>query len=218
VRHDTYVITKIVSAQSGAVIKQHNASTSQKQVFDPGVIADATYAMQQVVKRGTATTVTRLGRPVAGKTGTTTDNKAAWFAGFTPQYATVVAMYRQGKDGVSVVSLAPWAGAGREVTGGTLPARVWTSYMRKVLDGVPVADFPEPTYGGADAGPDLTQTQTATPVPTTTTTTEAPRATPTPSPTGNPTPTTSLSPEPTPTSTPSPTRTRPGRPSPSPSG
>jgi membrane peptidoglycan carboxypeptidase len=186
-------------------------------VFDPGVIADATYAMQQVVQHGTATTVSRLGRPVAGKTGTTDNNKAAWFAGFTPQYATVVAMYRQGKDG-SVISLRPWAGAGGQVTGGTLPAQVWTTYMREVLDGVPVADFPQPTYGGEDTGPTQTRTQTqaATPVPTTSTTTRAPSPAPTPTPTGNPTASPTRSPEPTLTSSPSPTRTRPGRPTPRP--
>jgi membrane peptidoglycan carboxypeptidase len=215
VRRDTFVITKIVNAQNGAVIKQHNASTGQKQVFDPGVIADTTYAMQQVVKRGTATTVSRLGRPVAGKTGTTTDNKAAWFAGFTPQYATVVAMYRQAKDGAPI-SLQSWAGAGSEVTGGTLPARVWTSYMHDVLDGLPVADFPEPTYGGQDAGETATQTETTTSAPTTTTTTRAPEPTPTPTGTGQPSPTPTFTPEPTPTFSPSPTRTRPGRPSPGP--
>ena len=97
VRHDTFVISKVVSAQTGAVIKQHNTDAGAKQVFDSGVMADATYAMQQVVKHGTATVVSRLDRPVAGKTGTITDNKAAWFAGYTPQYATVVAMYRIGK-------------------------------------------------------------------------------------------------------------------------
>jgi membrane peptidoglycan carboxypeptidase len=214
VRHDTYVISKIVSAQNGAVLKRHNASTSQKQVFDPGVIADATYAMQQVVKRGTATTVNRLGRPAAGKTGTTTDNKAAWFAGFTPQYATVVAMYRQSKDG-GAISLESWAGAGSEVTGGTLPARVWTSYMRQVLDGVPEADFPEPTYGGADTGPAPTQTETSTSA--TATSTQAPSPTrPTPSPTGEPTPSPSTPEDPSPTLSPHPTRTRPGPPSPGP--
>jgi membrane peptidoglycan carboxypeptidase len=213
VRHDTYVITKIFSAQNGAVIKQHNASTSQKQVFDPGVIADATYAMQQVVKRGTATTVNRLGRPAAGKTGTTTDNKAAWFAGFTPQYATVVAMYRQSKAG-GAVSLVPWADAGSEVTGGTLPARVWTSYMRQVLDGVPVADFPEPTFGGADFGPAPTQTG-ASPAPSATTQEPSPSA-PTPTPTGNPTPSPSVPSLPSPTLTPPATQTRTWPPSPLP--
>jgi membrane peptidoglycan carboxypeptidase len=217
VRHDTFVIRKIVSAESGGVIKQHNVEASAKQVFDPGVVADATYAMQQVVKHGTATVVRRLDRPVAGKTGTITDNKAAWFAGYTPQYATVVAMYRIGKAPTyPQLTLEPFACGCSQVTGGTLPAQVFADVMREVLDGVPVADFPEPTYGGADPGPDITQTQTATPVPTTTTITEAPSATPTPSPTGNPTPSPTLSPEPTPTFSPSPTRTRPGRPSPRP--
>jgi membrane peptidoglycan carboxypeptidase len=217
VRHDTFVIRKIVSAESGAVLKQHNVGAGAKQVFDPGVIADATYAMQQVVQHGTATVVSRLNRPVAGKTGTITDNKAAWFAGYTPQYATVVAMYRIGKaPKYQQLTLKPFACGCSQVTGGTLPAELFADDMGRLLQDVPVADFPEPTYGGEDLGPAPTQTQTATQAPTTTTSTQAPSPTPTASPSGKPTPSPTLSPEPTLTSSPSPTRTRPGRPTPRP--
>jgi membrane peptidoglycan carboxypeptidase len=205
-RHDTYVITKIV-APNGAIIARHDPNSGQ-QVFNKGVMADATYAMQAVVKEGTGSYASNLGRPAAGKTGTSSDNLSAWFAGFTPQYATVVAMYRIGKDG-GQERLLPWAGAGSEVVGGNLPARVWTRYMRAALDGVPVADFPEPDYGGQtfDAAP-------PPPSPQPTITSSAPQPSPTaPSPSPvQPTPTE----PPTATSTPVPTLR--GRPFPTPPG
>jgi membrane peptidoglycan carboxypeptidase len=211
VRHDTYVITKIV-APNGAVVAQHEADSGE-QVFDKGVMADATYAMQAVVKRGTGSYVgDNIGRPVAGKTGTSSDNLSAWFAGFTPQYATVVAMYRIGKHG-SQERLLPWAGAGSEVTGGTLPARVWTEYMKAALDGVPVADFPNPVYGGQVVNP---APSPPPPPPAPTVTTQAPTPSPTESPTPSAEPTPSES-SPTATSFPRPSQSRhtpPGRPKP----
>jgi membrane peptidoglycan carboxypeptidase len=210
VRHDWFVISKITDSTTGAVVKQHDVQASSQQVFDKGVMADATYAMQAVVEHGTAYTVSRLGRPVAGKTGTTDLNKSALFAGYTPQYATVVAMYKIGKDGRQE-ELVPWAGAGSQVTGGTLPARVWTAYMGKVLDGVPPADFPEPVFGGqpVNAAPVPSAAPSAAP---TITTQPAPSPTrPAPSPTAPPSPTPT---EPTPTAT-EPTPTFSGRPTPS---
>ena len=208
VRHDTYVISKIVNSENDAVVALHDPTSGQA-VFDPGVMADATAAMQAVVEHGTATTVSRLGRPVAGKTGTTSDNKSAWFAGYTPQYATVVAMYRMGKKG-GQSSLEPWAGAGSEVTGGTLPARVWTEYMSSVLQGLPVADFPQPSYGGQSGD---TAPSTSTSVPPPSPTPEAPQpSAPSPSPSvGQPSPS---EPAPSPTQTPGPTATAPPFPTP----
>ena len=62
-------------------------------------MADATDAMTQVVKTGARRVAQALGRPAAGKTGTTTDNKAAWFDGFTPQLAAAVGIYKRRQDG-----------------------------------------------------------------------------------------------------------------------
>jgi membrane peptidoglycan carboxypeptidase len=197
-----------------------NRKNAGKRVFDQGVMADATYAMQAVVKEGTATYVRNLGRPAAGKTGTTSDNLSAWFAGFTPQYATVVALYRLDRHG-NPVGLVPWAGAGSEVTGGSLPARVWTDYMREVLKDKPVQDFPEPVFGGraVNAAPTPVVTpSTATPQPTPSIS-AAPVPTPTPTPTASePTPSpTDPSPTPEPSATePSPDPSPPGLPRPKP--
>ncbi|HEX6473327.1 MAG TPA: transglycosylase domain-containing protein [Streptosporangiaceae bacterium] len=114
-----------------------------------GIAADATYAMQAVVKYGTGTRA-RLpdGRPVAGKTGTTNENKAAWFVGYTPQVSTAVAMWRQvdTKKGTKFLPLRlPGVG---DVYGGRIPAEIWRDYMTVAMDGKPVEQFPPPANVG----------------------------------------------------------------------
>ena len=112
-----------------------------ERAFSEDVAADATYAMQQVVERGTGRGA-RLsgGREAAGKTGTSSDNKDAWFVGFTPQLSTAVWLgYAEPKtirlDGV-------------EVTGGGFSSRIFKAYMDPALEGMPEEDFPEPAYVG----------------------------------------------------------------------
>ncbi|WP_418792227.1 transglycosylase domain-containing protein [Phosphitispora sp. TUW77] len=75
----------------------------------------------------------RLGnRPVAGKTGTTSDDKDAWFAGYTPELVTVVWMGHDEPKGMS------------GVYGGKYPARIWKHIMSNALKDAPVKDFPKP--------------------------------------------------------------------------
>jgi membrane peptidoglycan carboxypeptidase len=109
-----------------------------------GIAADATYAMQAVVKYGTGTRA-RLpdGRPIAGKTGTTNENKAAWFVGYTPQISTSVAMWRQvsTKHGPKFLSLRGIGGYS-QIYGGQLPADIWRDYMTVAMNGKPVEQFP----------------------------------------------------------------------------
>ena len=104
--------------------------------FSEDVAADATFAMQAVVERGTGRGA-RLDdrRPVAGKTGTSQENKDAWFVGYTPQLSTAVWLgYAQPKtiriDGV-------------EATGGGFSTRIWKDYNEVAHEGLPEEDFPE---------------------------------------------------------------------------
>ena len=110
-------------------------------------MADLTYALSKVVSNGTATYGTAgLGRPAAGKTGTSEQNASAWFAGYTPQLATAVAMFR---DNAS--QTLNGIGGLTSVTGGTFPARIWTAYMKGALKDQPVLSFPKPVnIGGTD--------------------------------------------------------------------
>ena len=105
-----------------------------------------TYMMAQVVQSGTGARAKLDGREAAGKTGTTTAGRDAWFIGFTANYVTGVWM---GYD-----DNTPLKG----VTGGGLPAEIWHEVMVRVEDGLPATplpmDFPEPKLPpGTDVGP-----------------------------------------------------------------
>ncbi|MCL3863251.1 transglycosylase domain-containing protein [Actinotalea sp. K2] len=117
-----------------------------EQVFEADVMADTTYALTQVVERGSGTAARDLGRPAAGKTGTSNDNRSAWFVGYTPQVTTAVALYQVGEDG-STEEITPFGGRG-QITGGSFPAEVWTAYMIPAMEGLEVLPFP----GRADVG------------------------------------------------------------------
>jgi penicillin-binding protein 1A len=92
-----------------------------------------THLMKEVVEFGTGRRAKVLGRPVAGKTGTSNDNRDAWFVGFTPQVSTIVWV---GFD--SQVSL------GSAETGANAALPIWIDYMGRVLSRLPVEDFRVP--------------------------------------------------------------------------
>ncbi|MFN2308255.1 MAG: penicillin-binding protein 1A [Gammaproteobacteria bacterium] len=93
-----------------------------------------TSMMQDVIRRGTGQKARELGRnDLAGKTGTTNEQRDAWFCGYSP---TLVASAWIGFDG-----LAP---LGARETGGNAALPIWMDYMRPALDGVPVAQLPAP--------------------------------------------------------------------------
>ncbi len=126
----------------------YRARPDTSRAFDEDVAADATYAMQQVIRSGSGTRA-RLqgGRPAAGKTGTSSDNKDLWFAGYTPQLSAAVwfgygTPKRVRIDGVT------------QATGGRISAGVWKEFVDEVLDGEPVEQFPPRAFvGGAPPAP-----------------------------------------------------------------
>lgn len=105
----------------------------EEQVASEDAIYVLVTILQDVVEKGTATAVRRLGftRPVAGKTGTSNDARDAWFAGFTPRLLTVV-----------------WVGfddnAQLGLTGGQAAVPIWTEYMKCVSPMEPELDFIPP--------------------------------------------------------------------------
>jgi membrane peptidoglycan carboxypeptidase len=109
------------------------------QAFSTDICDIVNYALQKVVSVGTGKAAKDLGRPAAGKTGTTNDNKSAWFAGFTPELATAVMFVKDGPDGQPTTLSG--TGDMETVTGGSFPARIWTAYMKGALDGIPVTKF-----------------------------------------------------------------------------
>ncbi|MDW6023888.1 penicillin-binding protein 1A [Mesorhizobium sp. BAC0120] len=104
-----------------------------EQVLDPMTAYQITSMMEGVVQRGTAVTISELGRPIAGKTGTTNDEKDAWFIGFTPNL--VAGLY---------IGYDKPQGLGKGVTGGGLAAPIFKEFMRQALEGTPVVDFRMP--------------------------------------------------------------------------
>ncbi|MEP3427067.1 MAG: penicillin-binding protein 1A [Roseibium sp.] len=106
---------------------------NREQVLDPMTAYQITSMMEGVVKRGTATSVRAVGRPVAGKTGTTNDEKDAWFMGYTPDLAV----------GVFVGYDTPKP-MGRGATGGQIAAPIFTDFVKKALSDKPPVEFRVP--------------------------------------------------------------------------
>jgi len=106
---------------------------NREQILDPMTAYQITSMMEGVVQRGTGTRVRQLGRPVAGKTGTSSDYKDAWFVGFTPELAV----------GVYVGFDTPRS-MGSSATGGSLAAPIFTDFMEKALAGTPPTPFAPP--------------------------------------------------------------------------
>ncbi|KJY34428.1 transglycosylase domain-containing protein [Streptomyces sp. NRRL S-495] len=106
-----------------------------------GVVAD---------QGGTGWRAKALGRPAAGKTGTTDEHKAVWFVGYTPELVTSVALFGQDPGTGAQVSLSGTGGLDG-AAGGQYPAQIWTAYMKAALKGQPVSDFPAPA-GADDSG------------------------------------------------------------------
>jgi penicillin-binding protein 1A len=110
-----------------------------KRVVDPKVAAVVTKILEANVRSGTGTAAALAGRPAAGKTGTTDSFADAWFAGFVPQLATVTWVGDPKKER-PLRNVHGIAG----VTGGTLPAEIWHTYMTAALQGQPVEQFDDP--------------------------------------------------------------------------
>jgi len=159
----------VSTVKQGEATRYTDENLTPTHSFDPDAVADTVYAMQAVTKSGgTASSVGKAfgKRPIAGKTGTTNENKAAWFNGFTPQLETAVVLYNSDPETKAQLSLGSWGGV-KEVTGGTIPAKIWTSYMSKALKGTDVVQFPTPSK---QVSSEPTPTATPTPTPTETAT------------------------------------------------
>lgn len=105
----------------------------RERVLDPMTAYQVTSMMESVVSDGTASKRISLGRPVAGKTGTTNDNHDAWFVGFTPELVT----------GVYIGFDEPES-LGRAASGSGVAAPVFNSFMKVALAGQPIENFHMP--------------------------------------------------------------------------
>ena len=105
----------------------------REQVMDPMTAYQITSMMEGVVQRGTATTLREVGKPMAGKTGTTNDEKDVWFVGFSPDIAIGVYI---GYDKPRQL--------GRGVAGGNTAAPIIRDFMKGALADKPAVPFRVP--------------------------------------------------------------------------
>jgi penicillin-binding protein 1A len=106
-------------------------------VLDPVIAYHVNSVLKKVAMNGTGKW-SNLGRPCAGKSGTTEDHVDAWFSGYTPDLVTTVWIGYPGQR----VSMADVRGV--RVTGGAWPAQIWNSYMNEALANTPASDFSKP--------------------------------------------------------------------------
>ncbi|HVM05355.1 MAG TPA: PBP1A family penicillin-binding protein [Acidimicrobiales bacterium] len=135
-------VTRVVGSD-GRVLFQHQHS--QKRVLDRASADVVVDVLRQAVERGTGVKA-RIGRPVAGKTGTGQEWRDAWFVGFTPELATAVWVGFPDRQR----SMVPPA-TRILVTGGSWPAEIWGLYASEALADVPAGDFPAPPPPEGDA-------------------------------------------------------------------
>ncbi|MEV7724703.1 transglycosylase domain-containing protein [Streptomyces sp. NPDC087917] len=142
----------------------------ESRAMDDSVADNITKVLENVVQNGTGTKAKKLGRPAAGKTGTTDQNKSAWFVGYTPQLSTSVTLFRSDPNAKGterkLLSMNHVGGVD-SIHGGDIPAAIWTEYMREALKGTAVERFPEAEDIGvtADAAGAPTPTPAAPPSP-----------------------------------------------------
>lgn len=125
IRTEPIAYTKITNSNDEIILEKVAETT---EVLDEGVAFIMTDMLRTVVTHGIGSTAGFRSQPVAGKTGTTTDNFDAWFVGFTPQY-----------------SCALWIGndINIELTQGSVAAaRLWRTIMSQVCEGLPYGQYP----------------------------------------------------------------------------
>ncbi len=106
-----------------------NTYPQQNEVISAGVAYVTTSMLESVIQEGTGNPNAQIGRPAAGKTGTTSSFRDAWFVGYTPDLVAAVWI---GNDNYSRMN---------ESYGGNIPARIWARFMKKALEKTKPRDF-----------------------------------------------------------------------------
>jgi penicillin-binding protein 1A len=131
-RSDPYMVERVLD-RHGQPLEQHQLR--QEAVISPQTAYLMTHIMQGVIEEGTGRRARKLGRPAAGKTGTSNDLKDAWFMGYTP---SILAGVWMGYDDVDLT-------LGNGETGGHAACPVWLYFMEDYLKDTPIEVFPVPS-------------------------------------------------------------------------
>lgn len=117
-----------IEDRNGIVLYKHKLK--EEKIFDKNLMAALIEMMKNVVNYGTGRGA-KIPRPMAGKTGTTSDYKDAWFVGFVPQLVCATWVGNDNNDPMN------------NVTGGWIPARMWKSFMNEALKNIKAQSFPK---------------------------------------------------------------------------
>ncbi|MFD3696732.1 transglycosylase domain-containing protein [Streptomyces sp. NPDC058646] len=177
----------VISVEKDGELLSGFEPPKDQRAMDSAVADNVTKVLENVIQNGTGKKAKALGRPAAGKTGTTDENKSAWFVGYTPELSTSVALFRTDPNSADKKLMSMNGVGGTDsIHGGDIPAVIWTEYMREALKGTPVKPFPEAEPLGVIADSVGAPSPTPSAVP-------SPSASPSPSPSSSP-PTVSPSP------------------------
>jgi penicillin-binding protein 1A len=141
----------LVTDTAGNVVEDLRHEPPGPQVISPEVAYVMTNLMKGVIQRGTGRWASQLGRPIAGKTGTSANYRDVWFTGFTTDLLACVWV---GRDDSTPI--------GDKITGGGIAVPIWLDFMQKAHPRTPVRDFPVPPnvsfarvepWSGENAGP-----------------------------------------------------------------
>ncbi len=127
---DTTIIVRVTDTTGNVLLDN---TPRPKLILDPWATASLTSVLQGVINGGTGKSA-QIGRPAAGKTGTTSSERDVWFVGYTPQLSTAVWI---GND-----NNRPLGGG---ATGGGFAAPIWRNFMLQALKNEPVRYFPAPS-------------------------------------------------------------------------
>ncbi|WP_049575273.1 transglycosylase domain-containing protein [Streptomyces sp. SBT349] len=151
---DPYSVTSI---EGGPDNISETFEVETVQAFESDVADNVTDVLTGVIEgdEGSGRDAQVLDRPVAGKTGTTDDNRSAWFVGYSPQLSTAIGMWRmadsedelEGDEEMGQLSMYGTAGSDR-INGSSLPLEIWIAFMREALKDEPKEEFPTPSEIG----------------------------------------------------------------------
>jgi len=128
-----------ITDSSGNILYEYdpNKNENNKQIMGAPAAYNTTKILEKVILEGTGKGA-NIGRPAAGKTGTTSDFRDAWFGGYSPELATVVWMgHMESNKPMEPIE-------GRNLTGGSYPADIWREFMIAALKDRPIIQFEAP--------------------------------------------------------------------------
>ncbi|WP_168220729.1 transglycosylase domain-containing protein [Streptomyces sp. RFCAC02] len=147
-QNDPYSVTRV--EQGGNTVLEHEGDPEQ--AFSSDVADTVTDMLTGVIQEGSGMGAKDIGFPIAGKTGTTDDNRSAWFIGYSSELSTAIGMWRQADSEEDIVEgddvqpnefLPMYGTAGKDkINGGSLPLETWKRFMSAASNGEE-EDFPE---------------------------------------------------------------------------